>query len=93
MRIDELPKSDRIEDRRGGLKWHTGGRGGLVSGTIVVLGLRRKLYLRRLARTPSRRLAAPLRKPRADLAVPAHQKPARARARSLRRKGCPHQSG
>ena len=39
MRIDELPKSDRIEDRRGGLSGILGGRGGLGIGTIVVLGL------------------------------------------------------
>ena len=39
MRIDELPKSDRIEDRRGGLSRIPGGRGGLGIGTIVVLGL------------------------------------------------------
>jgi len=39
MRIDELPKSDRIEDRRGGLGRIPGGRGGLGIGTIVVLGL------------------------------------------------------
>ena len=39
MRIDELPKSDRIEDRRGGLSGIRGGRGGLGIGTIVVLGL------------------------------------------------------
>ena len=39
MRIDELPKSDRIEDRRGGFSRLPGGRGGLGIGTIVVLGL------------------------------------------------------
>src|SRR5215475_5711509 len=39
MRIDELPKSDRIEDRRGGLSGLPGGRGGIGIGTIVVLGL------------------------------------------------------
>ena len=39
MRIDELPKSDRIEDRRGGLSGIPGGRGGLGIGTNVVLGL------------------------------------------------------
>jgi len=39
MRIDELPKSDRIEDRRGGLSGIPGGRGGLGIGTIVILGL------------------------------------------------------
>jgi uncharacterized protein len=40
MRIDELPKSDRIEDRRrGGLSGFPGGRGGIGIGTIVVLGL------------------------------------------------------
>ena len=35
MRVDELPKSDRIEDRRG----LSAGRAGLGVGTIVVLGL------------------------------------------------------
>ena len=39
MRIDELPKSDRIEDRRGGLSSLPGGRGGVGIGTIVILGL------------------------------------------------------
>jgi predicted metalloprotease len=39
MRIDELPTSDRIEDRRGGLSRFPGGRGGIGLGTIVVLGL------------------------------------------------------
>src|SRR6516225_7488291 len=39
MRIDELPKSDRIEDWRGELSGIPGGRGGLGIGTIVVLGL------------------------------------------------------
>jgi len=39
MRIDELPQSDRIEDRRGGSSGFPGGRGGLGIGTIVVLGL------------------------------------------------------
>jgi len=39
MRIDELPRSDRIEDRRGGLGGVPGGRGGLGIGTVVVLGL------------------------------------------------------
>jgi uncharacterized protein len=39
MRIDELPKSDRIEDRRGGSSGIPGGRGGLGIGTVVVLGL------------------------------------------------------
>jgi uncharacterized protein len=39
MRIDELPKSDRIEDRRGGLSGLPGGRSGLGIGTIVILGL------------------------------------------------------
>jgi predicted metalloprotease len=38
MRIDELPKSDRIEDRRG-LGGLAGGRGGLGIGTVLVLGL------------------------------------------------------
>jgi predicted metalloprotease len=39
MRLDELPKSDNIEDRRGGLSSFPGGRGGIGIGTIVVLGL------------------------------------------------------
>ena len=39
MRIDELPRSDRVEDRRGGLAGVPGGRGGLGIGTVVVLGL------------------------------------------------------
>jgi predicted metalloprotease len=39
MRLDELPQSDRIEDRRGGLSRLPGGRGGLGIGTVVVLGL------------------------------------------------------
>ncbi len=39
MRLDELPKSDNVEDRRGGLSGFPGGRGGIGIGTIVVLGL------------------------------------------------------
>ena len=40
MRIDDLPQSERIEDRRGGgLSGLPGGRGGLGIGTIVILGL------------------------------------------------------
>jgi len=39
MRVDELPQSDRIEDRRGRPSRFPGGRGGLGVGTIVVLGL------------------------------------------------------
>jgi uncharacterized protein len=39
VRLDELPKSDRIEDRRGGPSGLPGGRGGLGIGMIVVLGL------------------------------------------------------
>src|SRR5215475_4266419 len=39
MRIDELPESHRIDDRRGGLSSLPGGRGGLGIGTIVILGL------------------------------------------------------
>ncbi|HEY1362921.1 MAG TPA: neutral zinc metallopeptidase [Xanthobacteraceae bacterium] len=39
MRLDDLPQSDRIEDRRGGLSSFPGGRGGLGIGTVVVLGL------------------------------------------------------
>ncbi len=39
MRLDELPKSARIEDRRGGLSGFPRGRGGIGIGTIVVLGL------------------------------------------------------
>jgi hypothetical protein len=42
MRLDELPTSDRIEDRRGGLNRIPGGRGGIGIGTIVVLGLKEK---------------------------------------------------
>ena len=42
MRLDEMPSSDNIEDRRGaggGFRVPGGGRGGLGIGTIVVLGL------------------------------------------------------
>ena len=43
MRLDELPRSDNIEDRRGetgsARSGIPGGRGGLGIGTIVVLGL------------------------------------------------------
>jgi predicted metalloprotease len=42
MRLDDLPESSNIEDRRGeggGLGGLPGGRGGLGIGTIVVLGL------------------------------------------------------
>jgi uncharacterized protein len=40
MRLDELPRSDRIEDRRGGGAGIPMGRaGGLGIGTIVILGL------------------------------------------------------
>jgi predicted metalloprotease len=39
MRIDELPQSERIEDRRGGSSGFPGGRGGIGIGTVVVLGL------------------------------------------------------
>ena len=39
MRIDELPESNRIDDRRGRLSGLPGGRGGLGLGTIVILGL------------------------------------------------------
>jgi predicted metalloprotease len=39
MRIDELPQSERIEDRRGASSRFPGGRGGLGIGTVVVLGL------------------------------------------------------
>jgi predicted metalloprotease len=40
MRIDELPQSNRIEDRRGELSGIPGGRaGGIGIGTVVVLGL------------------------------------------------------
>ena len=39
MRLDELPTSDRIEDRRGQLNRFAGGRGGIGIGTIIVLGL------------------------------------------------------
>jgi len=39
MRIDELPTSDQIEDRRGGLRGFPGGRGGIGIGAIIILGL------------------------------------------------------
>jgi predicted metalloprotease len=42
MRIDELPRSDRIEDRRGqggGFRMPGGRRGGIGIGTIIILGL------------------------------------------------------
>jgi predicted metalloprotease len=39
MRIDQLPESNRIEDRRGGSGGFPGGRGGIGIGTIVILGL------------------------------------------------------
>src|ERR1044072_517889 len=47
MRLDDLPQSDNIEDRRGddggggggGFPMGMGGRGGLGIGTIVVLGI------------------------------------------------------
>jgi predicted metalloprotease len=39
MRINELPQSERIEDRRGGSSGFPGGRGGIGIGTVVVLGL------------------------------------------------------
>ena len=44
MRLDDLPRSDNVEDRRGqdagaGGFRVPGGRGGLGIGTIVVLGL------------------------------------------------------
>src|SRR5271165_5650952 len=39
MRLDELPKSHKIEDRRGGVSSFPGGRGGIGIGAIVVLGL------------------------------------------------------
>jgi uncharacterized protein len=39
MRIDELRKSERIEDRRGGSSGIPGGRGSLGIGTVVILGL------------------------------------------------------
>ena len=35
MRLDELPRSDRVEDRRG----VSAGRAGIGIGTVVVLGL------------------------------------------------------
>jgi uncharacterized protein len=37
MRLDELPRSDNVEDRRG--MRMPGGRGGLGIGTMVILGL------------------------------------------------------
>jgi len=39
MRLDELPRSDRVEDRRGGPGIRMGRAGGLGIGTIVILGL------------------------------------------------------
>jgi uncharacterized protein len=39
MRLDNLPQSDRIEDRRGGMSGIPGGRGSIGIGTVVVLGL------------------------------------------------------
>jgi predicted metalloprotease len=40
MRLDELPQSNRIEDRRGGMSGIPGGRAsGIGIGTVVVLGL------------------------------------------------------
>ncbi len=39
MRLDELPRSDNIEDRRGSGSFPTGRAGGLGIGTIVILGL------------------------------------------------------
>src|ERR1051325_9187444 len=46
MRLDDLPQSDNIEDRRGdggggggGFPMGMGGRGGLGIGTIIVLGI------------------------------------------------------
>src|SRR5262245_2201652 len=43
MRLDELPRSENVEDRRsddGGASFRIpGGRGGLGIGTVVVLGL------------------------------------------------------
>jgi len=39
MRLDELPKSQNIEDRRGGLGGLPGGAGGLGIGTVIILAL------------------------------------------------------
>jgi uncharacterized protein len=39
MRLDDLPKSERIEDRRGDGLSFPGGRGGFGIGTVIVLGL------------------------------------------------------
>jgi len=39
MRLDELPRSEKIEDRRGSPGGFRGGRGGLGVGTIIVLGI------------------------------------------------------
>jgi uncharacterized protein len=39
MRLDDLPRSERIEDRRGDGLSLPGGRGGFGIGTIIVLGL------------------------------------------------------
>ena len=39
MRLDELPRSDKVEDRRGSGGFPTGRVGGLGIGTIILLGL------------------------------------------------------
>jgi uncharacterized protein len=39
MRLDDLPKSERIEDRRGDGLSFPGGRGGFGIGTVILLGL------------------------------------------------------
>jgi predicted metalloprotease len=41
MRLDELPRSDNVEDRRGGWsgRLSDGSHGGIGIGTIIVLGL------------------------------------------------------
>src|SRR5262249_40613901 len=39
MRLDELPRSENVEDRRGGGVRVPGGRGGVGIGTLLVLGL------------------------------------------------------
>jgi len=39
MRLDDLPQSNQIEDRRGAARGLPGGRSGIGIGTVVVLGL------------------------------------------------------
>ena len=39
MRLDELPRSDKVEDRRGEGPGGLGRTGGIGIGTIILLGL------------------------------------------------------